>query len=172
MAKSDQKREEIAQRIAATVVSRCQLDMGVRDMAAAAGLSDRMLLYYFPDKEAVVSAVLDVIAAGITEVLKARTPTRAVTYDALKHSLSTLVEAPDAQPYLVAWQGISGHAAQGAEPFRHAAERIDRAALVWIASQLDSRERGRESARLLAVLRGAMALRVSGLEDVAAAALE
>ena len=47
----------------------------LRQLAGAAGISDRMLLYYYADKAEALAAAMAAVAAGIAEQLAAAVPT-------------------------------------------------------------------------------------------------
>ena len=49
------KREEIVQRVAQHLVAKGFQDSGIRALAASAGISDRMLMYYFDSKDELIT---------------------------------------------------------------------------------------------------------------------
>ena len=170
MNKAEQKRAALVAKIADHVLARGLSGLGVREMAAAAGTSDRMLLYYFPDKEAVTAAVLETIAARMTAMLEAAMAPKPLPFEALEERIATVMEQDAAWPFLSLWLEIVAASARGDALYRRIAERIGRGYLLWVAEQLDSRNKGVESARLLALVEGALVLRAIGLDEAARAA--
>ena len=146
----------------------------LRPLAKAAGTSDRMLLYYFPDKGAVIAAVLEVVAARLVRLLDARTASGPLPYDVLRAKLLGIVFADDLWPYMRLWLEMASLAALGDPVFRSVGERIGRGFLAWGAAQLDSADaaaREVEAAQLLVAVEGTLVLRSLGLDDVAKRAL-
>ncbi len=66
MAKKAAKRAEIIAKLAVHFLSSGLDDTGLRRLAEVAGTSDRMLLYYFENKDELVLCVLDHIGAGLS----------------------------------------------------------------------------------------------------------
>ena len=62
------KREEIVQLVANHLVARGFEDSGIRALAASAGISDRMLMYYFDTKEELIAQALLLLAEGMTHI--------------------------------------------------------------------------------------------------------
>ena len=69
----DDQREKVTERLAAHLLDTGLSQASLRQLARAAGVSDRMLLYYFDDKAAVLSAATARIAAqsvaGLAETM-------------------------------------------------------------------------------------------------------
>jgi AcrR family transcriptional regulator len=65
------RRVEIVEKLARHVLRAGLRETGLRRLAAVAGSSDRMLLYYFADKDEILTAVLTRIAAELTGALDA-----------------------------------------------------------------------------------------------------
>lgn len=171
MNKADVKRTEITGKIAAHVLTCGLSGVGIREMASAAGISDRMLLYYFSDKDAIVGAVLDHIADQMTMMLNAAMSPKPLPYDALKERVAMVMGQDEVWPYLALWLEIVAAAGRGDPLFRRIGERIGRSYLLWVAGQMDSREKGADSARLLATIEGSIVLRAVGLDEVAQSSL-
>jgi len=71
LSKRETKRAEIVGKLATHFLEAGLGDTGVRRLAEVAGTSDRMLLYYFENKEEILAAVLGALGGGFTEVLDA-----------------------------------------------------------------------------------------------------
>ena len=62
----------------------------LRPLAASAGISDRMLLYYFKDKPAVMAAILQCLVDRLTALLAAKTITNPLPAGPLRNVLYKL----------------------------------------------------------------------------------
>jgi AcrR family transcriptional regulator len=175
MAKSGDRRAALLERLADHVLAHGLSASSLRPLAKAAGTSDRMLLYYFPDKGAVIAAVLEVVAARMVTLLDARKATGPLPFGALKRQLLAIVFADDLWPYMRLWLEMASLAALGDPVFRAVGEQLGRGFLAWGAAQLDSADdvaREVEAAQLLVAIEGTLLLRSVGLDDVAARASE
>jgi AcrR family transcriptional regulator len=168
--KSDTRRAALLERLADHVLAHGLSASSLRPLAKAAGTSDRMLLYYFPDKGAVIAAVLEVVAARMVALLDARRAPGMLPYAALKAQLIAIVFAADLWPYMRLWLEMASLAAHGDPVFRAVGEQLGRGFLAWGAAQLESASdatRDVEAAQLLVAVEGTLLLRSVGLEDVA-----
>jgi AcrR family transcriptional regulator len=173
MGMSGDKRAALLERLADHILAHGLSASSLRPLAKAAGTSDRMLLYYFPDKDALISAVLEVIAARLVGLLDARRATGLLPFDELKRQLLSIVFADDLWPYMRLWLEMASLAALGDPVFRAVGEQLGRGFLAWGAAQLDSADeatREVEAAQLLVAIEGNLLLRSVGLADVAARA--
>ena len=173
MAKAENRRTALLDKLADHVLTHGLSASSLRPLAKAAGTSDRMLLYYFPDKGAVIAAVLEVVAARMVMLLDARTAAGPLPYDVLRSKLLGIVFADDLWPYMRLWLEMASLAAHGDPVFRAVGEQLGRGFLAWGAAQLDSADdatREVEAAKLLVAIEGTLLLRSVGLGDVAARA--
>jgi AcrR family transcriptional regulator len=139
----------------------------LRALAAAAGTSDRMLLYYFADKEAVMTAALEHMAARMVGHLMAAAQPKRRTFAALHAELAAMVLDPAFAPFMRVWLEAAARAGQGDGFYRRVGERIGRGFLMWIEGQIDSKDPARDAARLLVMVEGMALLAAIGMEDVA-----
>ena len=140
----------------------------LRTLARAAGTSDRMLLYYFRDKNDLVEAALARIAERFTGSLDTFAPPRPLPLDGLLAHLGPILLDEDGWPYMRIWLEIASRAANGDPACRSAGEMIGRGFHAWGSAHLDSRpdRRDRDAARLFATVEGMVLLKALGLEEI------
>ena len=170
MTKAEDRRAVLLDKLADHVLAHGLSASSLRPLAKAAGTSDRMLLYYFPDKDALIAAVLDVVAARLVALLDARRAAGPLPLAELKCQLLDIVFADDLWPFMRLWLEMAALAALGDPLFRAVGEQLGRGFLIWSAMQLDSSDetaRATEAAQLLVAIEGSLVLRSIGLGDVA-----
>jgi AcrR family transcriptional regulator len=173
MARVEDRRAVLLDKLADHVLAHGLSASSLRPLAKAAGTSDRMLLYYFPDKDALIAAVLEVVAARMVALLDGRRAAGPLPYEVLKRQLLTIVFADDLWPYMRLWLEMASLAALGDPVFRMVGEQLGRGFLAWGYAQLESADdatREIEAAHLLVAIEGTLLLRSVGLADVAARA--
>lgn len=149
----------------------------LRPLAAAAGASDRMLLYYFADKDEILAATLERIALRLAALLDEIVPPGTLLgFSALLNKLWAAARSPALQPFMRLWLELAGSAARGNQPHRAVSGSIADGFLSWMESRLSvaETERARSAAMLLVIIEGLVLLDAIGrsnLADIAAAAL-
>lgn len=138
----------------------------LRPMAKAAGLSDRMLLYYFKDKGEVLTAALTRIAERVTLLLDAGAPERPLPLDALRQHLWTALSDDQYWPYMQVWLDMASLSARGDPVCRAVGEQIGRGFVAWGETHLESHTPTKDAARLLTSIEGMVLLKSLGLQDV------
>ncbi len=124
MGRRDERRVEIVETLARHVLRAGLGDTGIRRLAAVCGCSDRMLLYYFADKEEILTEVLSRIASGLAASLSAllgaapQPPARA-----LETIWGVLRQGANTDP-LRLWLDLSSRASRGDRFFGRAVARI------------------------------------------------
>ncbi len=174
MTRSTTRRAAILEQLADHVLAHGLSASSLRPLAGAAGLSDRMLLYYFKDKAEVMTAVLETVAARMTVALGTTTAPHPLPFAALRTQLAAAVLADTLWPYMQLWLEVAALSARGDSFYRAVGERIGRGFLAWGAAQLDSAseaERAAEAAALLVTTEGLVLLKSLGLADVGALAV-
>lgn len=169
--KADLHRDTLLDSLASHVLAHGLAASSLRKLAAAAGTSDRMLLYYFPDKGALMAAVFERIGARLLGELMARGGTEPLPLDPLRRRLVALLGADHLWPYMQLWFEIAARAARG-DPFAlMIGSRMGEGFLMWGAAQLDcddETERAAQAAQLLAAVDGAMLLKAVGMRETVA----
>jgi AcrR family transcriptional regulator len=174
VSKNDTRRAEIIQRLTDYVLAEGLSAASLRPLAKAAGTSDRMLLYYFTDKRAIITAVLEQISARLVGLISDRTAPEPLPLEDLRRLLAELLFEDALWPYMRIWLQVAARAAMGDEHYRGVGEQIGRGFLLWGKAQLKSdndAQRDIDAARLLVSMEGMLFLKSIGLDDVNAKAL-
>jgi AcrR family transcriptional regulator len=137
----------------------------LRPLARAAGISDRMLLYYFKDKAEVMAAVLERVAARLTLLMEAMGARPLQSAEALRADLLPILLDDALWPFMCVWLEIAALSARGDPLYRAIGEQIGRGFLAWGMAQLDSQAETREAdaLQLLAMIEGAVVLKSLGM---------
>lgn len=174
MKKADQRRVDILNRLADHVLAKGLPASSVRPLAEAAGISDRMLLYYFRDKSELIAATLQLLSSRLTAALGAHTAPKPMPLDAVRRRLAAILLRDDVWPYMQLWLEIVALSARGDPFYREVGGSIARGFLDWGKAQLQASTaaaHATDAARLLVSIEGMVLLKSLGLEDVAKASL-
>jgi AcrR family transcriptional regulator len=139
----------------------------LRPLARAAGVSDRMLLYYFADKADAVTATLQRVAERMQAMMAAGAPAERLPAPVLKAALREQLFAPAFWPYMSVWLEIAALSARGDPLYREVGEAIGRGFLAWGEAHIAGDDPATEAATLLVELEGRVLLTALGLADVA-----
>lgn len=160
MVKSDDRRDAILDQLADHVLTHGLVASSLRPLAKAAGLSDRMLLYYFKDKGALIEATLDRIVTRLTTRLTAQVGSELLPLDRLATKLLDILLADDLWPYMCVWLEIAALAARGDTFYRKTGGQIGAGFLAWGAAQLDNPQ---DATALLVRIEGTLLLHGLGM---------
>lgn len=169
------RREQLIERLACHLLDHGLANASLRPMAAAVGTSDRMLLYYFGTREALLAAVLGQVAAQMASLLEAAVPPQPLPYPILLRRLRPALGAPALGRYMQLWLEIAARAARDEAPYSAIGATIGRSFLSWAEARLsvDDAADGRGlAALLLATLDGLALLDSVGMRADADAALD
>ncbi|MEM1230547.1 MAG: TetR/AcrR family transcriptional regulator [Pseudomonadota bacterium] len=157
--KTQKKRQEIIEAAAAHLIDHGLHTSGLRAMGASIGMSDRMLMYYFETKEALVSEALLLIADGLAASAEASLPKGNASTRQVLEALTANLNVPQVQAVMRLWFEIIGLAMRGQEPYRSTAETILRQSEDQIRARLrtDQKHRARE---VLSTLEGTLMVRL------------
>ena len=142
----------------------------LRPLARAAGTSDRMLIYHFGSKGALISALLDHLSTEMLGALSAALPRRRAPSEAeCLAEIVRLLRTPTFRPYLRVWFDILSAAGRGDADHVKATRRILVGHVDWIASRLpegtaDPKPRAKE---MLALLQGVLVLEIAAMHKAA-----
>lgn len=137
MSKREEQRAQALEKITAHMLKTGLGQTSLRQLAAVAGTSDRMLLYYFADKNDVIVSALTLLAGSLTERLEDGFPegTRLPAAE-LFAKATALTRGPEVRPFMSLWLEIVAAAGRGEEPYRSVAEAISAGFIAWIEARL------------------------------------
>lgn len=143
-----------------------------RRLGERLGVPDRTVVYYFPTKTDLLTAVLDRHAEHLRTLLHAAVGDEPLSPGQLLHRAWSALRTPQADPAIRVLVEVLGHAAAGRAPYRDLAATIATQWTDWLAHHLTGsiRQRRQHAAALLAQLDGLLLLRSIGRSDLADAA--
>ncbi|MFN7399474.1 MAG: TetR/AcrR family transcriptional regulator [Sandaracinobacter sp.] len=165
MAPADDRRTELLDAMADHVLSAGLAGSSLRPLARAAGTSDRMLLYYFPTKDALIAATLAHIARRLAGMLAASVGDVRLPPDSLLPLLADLTLAPRFRPYLGLFLEVASRAARGDTLCRTIGGEVAEGFLLWIEGQLitPADQRRAQAFDILTRIEGRMVLESLGV---------
>jgi AcrR family transcriptional regulator len=174
MASKEDQREQATQLLSAHLLETGLAQTSLRQLATVAGISDRMLLYYFDDKTDVLSAALGRIATDLTDMLENAVPAgRKLPSVELIRQTTQLTRDPATKLFFRLWIEAVAAAARDEPPFRMITSAIAQGFLAWIDSRLaidDAKIREATAAMILAMVDGLALLEICSDSDTAARA--
>jgi AcrR family transcriptional regulator len=171
----ENRRAAALDRIADAMLAHGLAPASLKTLAQAANTSDRMLLYYFANKDDIVASALQTIAARMAAILAATLPNAdpARPETVLDH-VAAIARGAELRPYMRLWLEVTILSARGEEPYRAIAGRIADGFIAWVASRLDTQDETQRhaiAARIVAIIDGLVVLDLVGREATAALAL-
>ncbi|MEO1406795.1 MAG: TetR/AcrR family transcriptional regulator [Pseudomonadota bacterium] len=164
MAKKDVQRSKALEKIQAHLLETGLAQTGVRQLAAAAGISDRMLLYYFDDKTDVLASALSGISANVVMTLSTAVPAdQKMTASDLVSTATALTKGDAMRAEMRLFVECVAAAARGEAPYESVAKQIMEGFLVWVDAHLDiedADERKSTAAMILALIDGIALLEI------------
>ena len=133
--KTETRRRVILEKIADHLLEQGMKGSSIRPLAAAAGISDRMLLHYFENKEAVMTASLSIVAARMTTLLESAR-TAPMPFNALMPHLAALRTDPHIRSYLRLWLELAALSASGEALYCQVARQLGDYFYEWLAGEL------------------------------------
>jgi AcrR family transcriptional regulator len=174
MKKTDTKKQEIIEKAADHLLGRGMKEATLRKLAGAAGMSDRMLLHYFTDKEDLLTAALTCVTERLVQLLNSAR-SEPMPFEKLLPYLSAMMNNPLVRPYLRLSLELAAMSASGEQAYRAIAQKICRDFLLWVASALEvdkEEERVPMAALSFAITEGFMVLDALGSDSIITSALE
>lgn len=171
MSTREDRRAESLGRIARHLLEVGLSGAGLRSLAAAAGVSDRMLLYYFANKDEVLTLALGMLATDMASALDRSVPPapkRGLVE--LRRDIRDAVRGPELKAFMCLWLEIASRASRNVAPYDQLARIIAEGFQSWISARLRASHDG-EAALLLATVEGIVVLDAIGRGDVADSAV-
>ncbi|WP_086617445.1 TetR/AcrR family transcriptional regulator [Erythrobacter tepidarius] len=147
----------------------------LRPLARAAGTSDRMLIYHFGSKNALIADLLSYLARAYAAALDAALGSaRARSRAEVIARILAQGEVPEMQPYTALWWEIVAGCARGKPGFAPAAQAMIDELLDWLEGQMpaDDPDPAGGARYLLTLIEGAMMLAAIGHGASARAGLD
>lgn len=137
MSKATLSRENLLPALANHILQHGLGEASLRPLAKAAGTSDRMLIYHFGNKEALITDVLEYIAHVYSAALEAAVgDERAKTRQDCVARILAYGRQPEVQPFMTLWWEIVAGAARGVAGYKEAAETMMNKLLDWLETQM------------------------------------
>ena len=169
------RREAAIERMADHVLSKGLGAATLRPLAAAVGVSDRMLLYYFADKEELLTVTLDRIAGRMIAQLDHAIPVEPrKPFPVLLEQVWAAMASERLQAFMPLWLDLASGAARGTQPHRDIAGRIADGFLTWVTVRLQPGGDGEPSTLaplFLASIEGMYLLKAIGRSAFAGSAM-
>lgn len=155
------KRSELIDRMADFVLANGLAAASLRPLAASAGISDRMLLYHFKDKAAVITAILDCLSGRLDAAAQASDLPKAQPPGQVRTRIARLMQSDAMWPYMCLRVELAARAARADALCQSAASAMADHLITCIAAQTESRDRA-EAARILGQVDGRIVLKMAG----------
>jgi AcrR family transcriptional regulator len=134
----DDQRERVTALLAEHLLATGLGQTSLRQLAKAADVSDRMLLYYFTDKADVLGAAMARVAAQMSGGLAAALPEgTALPPGELVVLAARLTSGEEMRAFMRLWVEVIAAAARGEEPFVGIAGQVVAGFRAWLAPRLD-----------------------------------
>lgn len=167
--KLDAKVDEMVDAMADFVLEHGLTAASLRPLAGAAGTSDRMLLYYFADKDALMAAILERVADRMEAMMAAIAESEPMTADDLLAALMPLLLSDLAWPFMRIWIALASAGAHGDAHAKRVGQHLGQRFLDWgkarVIADADAM-RHKQASRLLVMVEGQVLLKALGLEHI------
>jgi AcrR family transcriptional regulator len=158
MGVKEEQRDRAVAHLAAHLLQTGLAQTSLRQLAAAAGVSDRMLLYYFADKAEALAAAMGRVAEGFAESLSTALPEgKRWTPAELVQLAGEFTMQPEMRRFMRLWVEVIAAAARAERPFGQIAEQIMTGFRQWVDVRLQlppDADRAAVAAAVIAVIDG------------------
>ena len=165
------RREAAIERMADHVLAEGLSASTLRPLAAAAGTSDRMLLYYFADKDELLTATLERVAARMIAQLDDAVPEgKPRSFHVLLEEVWAALGSGEVKPFMHLWLDLAAGAVRGRLPHRNISSAIADGFLAWAARRLEPPNEGEaawSAASFLVCIEGMLIVEALGRRDIA-----
>jgi len=157
------KKQQIIQRLTQHIIENGLSDTGLRTLASVTGTSDRMLIYYFGTKDALIGQILQTIVSNLGLQLDTALGDHQRRAETLLEELLTISDTPRFNLIIRLWFEIVGLAARGQEPYARNATALANSWIAWIQNRLVNPQKGQAIA-VFAELEGRLMLKIIGVD--------
>jgi len=146
LAKTEKRRQEIIEAAVAHLIEHGFQNSGLRAIAQSAGISDRMVMYYFETKEELVTEALTMIGESLAEGMDNAVPTGNATPRQILDGVSSTLQSDEVQAVMRLWFEIIGLSMRGQQPYQKTAALLLERSEEQIRAKLrsDQKHRARE----------------------------
>ena len=149
-------------------------DATLRNLAVTAGISDRMLMHYFTNKEELIQAALTVSTTRLVNLLES-SRAESMPFEKFLPYLAQMMKHPQVRPFLRLSLELAALMADGESSYVAIAQKLCNDFYLWMASAMQvEREEDRLNLAALAfaTTEGFMVLDALGSAPIIASALE
>lgn len=167
-----QRRDELLAGAVDYVLDHGVAGLSLRPLAAALGTSDRMVLYYFGTREALIAAVLQTVADRLRAVFAALLPPEPQPPAAILTSALGVSDQPGSDRLLGVWLEVVSLAGSGEVVFAETAAAVVADWVEWVAARVaaPADQRRAVAAALLVIIDGMILFEAAGAREDAQAA--
>lgn len=155
------KKIVFTERVANHLLTHGLADCGIRALAKSAGTSDRMLIYYFGNKDELIKAAMNLVVQGLAGQLDTLVGTERKSRKRLLEELTAACSAAEFFPMIQVWFEAVGLAARDIGPYKDISNDIAGVFIDWLEQHQKAGDR-EQAADLFAHLEGRMLLHVIG----------
>ncbi len=152
-ADSAQKKQQIIEAAMQHLLTHGFANSGLRALAKSAGISDRMVMYYFATKDDLITEALLLMAEGMATSLAQLVPQKRASATEIVQAITQAGHSAEVVPVLRLWFEIVGRAVAGHEPYKATAALILQNWETWLADKLGPKQAHR-AGELLAQIEG------------------
>ena len=165
------QRETVTERLAQHLLAHGLARTSLRQLAQAAGVSDRMLLYYFADKAEVLAAVMARVAGELSLRLADAIPDGAPLRPAeLVRRAAAFTTGSEMRRFMGLWVEVVAAAARGEAPFPAIVAQVMTGFRMWVDARLDlpaGADREGTAAAIIAVIDGLALVDICSDDEIA-----
>ena len=138
-------------------------------LAKRLGISDRIIVYYFPTKDELITEVMAAVGLRLQERLADAFGAPAADHLALARAVWPALARPDADPIFSLFFEANGLAAAGRDPYRRVVAQLTQSWIEWLTTFFDGTPDARraESEAAIALIDGLLLLRQLAGPDAA-----
>jgi AcrR family transcriptional regulator len=155
--KGRRQRAYALEQVIAYLLSEGLEETGLRRLAQAAGTSDRMLIYYFGSKEALLREAFSALSDALLAQLDTQFPKAQYSPKKLKKISLALADDPAARGTLKLWFELLGRSLRPNAPLKVQAQQLATRWESWLATKLPE-DRRSEAPTLFAEIEGLLLL--------------